>query len=256
MIRKLWVLFSLLAAAIGSANAQASNGIILNQQYVDMCSTPHTYLIATLPTSTAGTYDHLHIVATLGTNWSSTGNSTLDATFGNRGGFSYLYTVKGPSVYGSYTKLSAYQQSDGSVNLYLYMAGCTADTYTVLENQQETVYSSPVDTLDATPPGTLVFDTSNPLYPAANTTDFAGDFYTNGSVGVGTASPTSPLTVAKDNSNIFPNQFMIQGSTNGKQQLLLGYNTTSDFASIQSVKQGTALEPLLLNPLGVLLVSD
>ena len=260
MILKRWFL-PLLTLCVANAHAQAVNGVILNQQYLDVCSGPHAYLIATLPASNAGTYDHLHLVATFGSNWDSTGNSTINATFANRQSFSYAYTAMGSSPTGNGSHITAYQQNDGtadpnnpytggSINLYFMINGCTTASYTVLENLQENVYGSPVDSLGATPAGNLVFDTTLPAYAPANYTDFAGDFSTNGSLGVGTVSPISPLTVTKDSSIQLPSQLTIQGATNGSQQLVLGYNTTSDFAAIQSIKQGTAEEPLLLNPFG------
>jgi len=87
----------------------------------------------------------------------------------------------------------------------------------------------------------------NPPWPAEQITERMR-ITSAGNVGIGTTSPANPLTIARDNSSAVPSQFMIQGLTNGNQQLVIGYNTTSDFAAIQSIKEGTAAEPLLLNP--------
>ncbi len=45
-------------------------------------------------------------------------------------------------------------------------------------------------------------------------------------------------------------QLLIQGAAHNNQQLEIGYNTTTDVASIQSINQGTGDEPLLLNEAG------
>jgi len=115
VILKRWFL-PLLTLCVANAHAQAVNGVILNQQYLDVCSGPHAYLIATLPASNAGTYDHLHLVATFGSNWDSTGNSTINATFANRQSFSYAYTAMGSSPTGNGSHITAYQQNDGTAD--------------------------------------------------------------------------------------------------------------------------------------------
>src|SRR5665213_2503055 len=138
-----------------------TNGLVLNQSYVFGPDGGHTLKIATLIRSNAGTYDHLHIIATLNFSDYSSSNSSIDAVFGNRGGFTYSYTLRGASS-NSLAKLVAYQNTYSSVDIYLiFGSNYVVGGYTVLENEQDTVYASPVDTLAATPPGTLEFDSSS-----------------------------------------------------------------------------------------------
>ena len=53
-----------------------------------------------------------------------------------------------------------------------------------------------------------------------------------------------------DQAGSTPAHFIAEGNSNTNQQLLIGYNTTSDFGSIQAIKQGTSAEPLQIQPLG------
>lgn len=77
-----------------------------------------------------------------------------------------------------------------------------------------------------------------------------------GNVGIGTVSPSQKLHVVgntviqKDDASAEPQQLLIQGNSNTNQQIVIGYNTTSDYGSIQAVKQGTANEPLVLQLAG------
>lgn len=74
----------------------------------------------------------------------------------------------------------------------------------------------------------------------------------SGNVGIGTATPASKLTVGADNNSgfNFGNQILIQGATTPNQQLLLGYNTTDDYGTIQANKAGIGTRPLALQPFG------
>ncbi len=78
----------------------------------------------------------------------------------------------------------------------------------------------------------------------------------NGNVGIGTTAPSANLHVSgleivqKDDASVVPYQLMIRGNSNNTQQLLLGYNTTSDYGSVQAVLNGTAYKSLALNPSG------
>lgn len=69
------------------------------------------------------------------------------------------------------------------------------------------------------------------------------------SIGVG-VTPTNPVHVQKDDATSSPQQITLQGTTNPAKQLLIGYNTTSNFGSIQAQITGTSQSPLYLNPLG------
>lgn len=54
----------------------------------------------------------------------------------------------------------------------------------------------------------------------------------------------------QDETSATPGQLLIRGDSNTNQQLIIGYNTTSDFAGIQAVKQAGNFEELRLNPAG------
>ncbi len=91
-----------------------------------------------------------------------------------------------------------------------------------------------------------------PLNATASTEmmTFAG----NGNVGIGTSAPGSKLHVVgsatnlqADNASSDPFQLQITGLTNPNQQVLIGYNTTSDYGGIQAIKQTVASMPLVLN---------
>lgn len=61
---------------------------------------------------------------------------------------------------------------------------------------------------------------------------------------------TPAITFIGDDTTAAPKQVVIKGLSNGNQQVLIGYNTSSDYGSIQAIKQGTAVEPLSLQPSG------
>lgn len=166
-----------------------TGGLVLNQTFDFGPGGPHAYKIATLPADSANTRDHLHLVATANYGWGSASNVFIDLTFGNRAGFRYSYTLRGSSS-PTQAKVAAYQNSDGTVDIYLMLAdGYTTGGYTILEALQETIYSTPVDSQTATPPGTLVFDSSSPSYPPSTYVSFEGN------TGLGTTSPGAKLEV-------------------------------------------------------------
>jgi hypothetical protein len=140
------------------------------------------YQIATLAASTLGTYDHLHLLVTVNGNWGSLGNTYIDATFANRNGFAYQYTVRGSAATSS-ARLVAYSNSDGSVGIYVNFAASVYATggFTVLENVQDAVYTNPTN-VGSTPPGTLVFDSSSSTYAPATYSDFYGNFSVAGNL--------------------------------------------------------------------------
>ena len=72
-----------------------------------------------------------------------------------------------------------------------------------------------------------------------------------GNVGIGTTSPGQKLTVVADSaSGADARQILVRGATDANRQLLLGYQTTGDYGSIQSVHQNVAVTPLVLQPGG------
>lgn len=174
------------------SNPSVISGLMLNNSYLfGAPSVANNYKIATLPASTTGTLDHLHLVVTVNPNWQSTSNSYIDAVFANRGSFAYQYTLRGAQISSSST-LKAFSNSDGSVDIYLSFGANAFSTsgYTVLENEGETVYVSPVD-VGATPTGTLVFDSSSSSYPPATYVDYAGNFSVRGNLKLALGSGAS-----------------------------------------------------------------
>jgi len=173
---------------IASTAALTSQSYIVNPQATG--AGPHCFKIATLYASNAGGDDHLHLAVNLNYNWYANANASIDALFGNRGGFTYQYSQRGAAI-GPQAKLAAYQNSDTSVDLYLVFNGQYATaSYTVLERTEDTVYASPMDLGSATPPGTLIFDASSASYPPSTFTPNGGN------VGIGTTTPGAKLEVS------------------------------------------------------------
>jgi hypothetical protein len=73
----------------------------------------------------------------------------------------------------------------------------------------------------------------------------------NGNVGIGTSSPTAPLSVQASASS-YTTSFLNVGdpSLSTGKQLYFGYHNTDNNAYIQSVHWGTVFTPLVLNPNG------
>jgi len=180
-------------------------------------SAPHCFKIATLHSSNDSGYDQLHIVANLNSGWGSASNASIDALFGNRGGFTYSYTGRGIAVSPA-AKLVAYSNADSSVDIYLmFQNGFETGSYTVLETTEDIVYASPADLGGVTPSGTLVFDSSSPNYPPAIFSAF------NGNVGIGSTAPqakfhvfdTFGVSAAQATSTAFGNANLVVQSSYG-----------------------------------------
>ncbi len=177
---------------ITSSGTVIANGLVLNNilPYDNADPVAHNYKIATLPASSVSTADHIHLLVTVNFGWGSTSNAYIDATFANRNGFAYQYTLRGSPIY-SNAKLTAYRNSDGTVDIYIGYGvnSYSLAGYTVAENMQETVYPSPVD-VGAAPSGTLVFDSSSSAYPPATFSDNQGNLSVAGNMTLKGASIT------------------------------------------------------------------
>ncbi|MHB2027182.1 MAG: beta strand repeat-containing protein, partial [Elusimicrobiota bacterium] len=171
-----------------SANVdQLLNGQKLNWNIVKSNDAAvNDYLLAKLPISTSGTYDHLVIDAVVG-GWGSNNKGAIHAVFGNRNQFTYTWTLE--NTVPTCGALRVYNNS-GEADVYLYFPAstyCTASVSIKLP-LDETVTGTPND-VGATPAGTLEFDSSSGSYPP-DISAIAG-----GNVGIGTTSPTSLLYV-------------------------------------------------------------
>jgi hypothetical protein len=93
----------------------------------------------------------------------------------------------------------------------------------------------------------LGIGTSSPAYKLDVTG--SGRVTTSFSVG-GAPTGYGVLQVVSDDTNAAPRQLSIRGTTNGNKNLFLGFNTTSDFAAIQAIIDGTGYVPLVLQPSG------
>lgn len=79
---------------------------------------------------------------------------------------------------------------------------------------------------------------------------------TNKRLGVGTNTPagnfhsksnTFPCIIECDTATTAPTSILIRGATDNNRFLILGYNTTSEYGSIQANNLGTGVKPLVLN---------
>ncbi len=71
-----------------------------------------------------------------------------------------------------------------------------------------------------------------------------------GNIGIGTSTPTSKLSLVSDGTYNGTAQVAIFGATSAAKQMLIGFDTTSDFGFIQPVIQGSAYKNLILGPSG------
>lgn len=115
--------------------------------------------IATLPTSSAGTYDHVLIQAVLDDDWGSTNKSIVTLLLANRNSYTYRYYLQG--TVRSNARIVTYTEADGSISVYLR---ASASTYTSFSynithgiHANTIIYKNPSSTTTA-PTGTLSFD--------------------------------------------------------------------------------------------------
>jgi hypothetical protein len=183
--------------------------------------------------------------------YNTTGHGSNTVTLGN----SNITTtvLQGNIGIGTSSPIAMLDISQADTNLGALFSGTTKgirigfDSGTsYLEGVDNTGFSSfqPLDVVGST----LTFST-----PGRNARMFIDS---SGKVGIGTISPSQKLEVdgesviRRDDNGTTPTALLIQGAGNANQQMLVGYNTTSDYGSIQAVRQGTAYEPIILNASG------
>jgi len=180
------------------------------------------YLLATLPITSAGTYDHLQIEGIHG-GWGSTDFAKSTFTFANRNAFSWKHYMAISGGTANF-KLRAYSQVDGSVQIWA--SGAAAQflkfAYNISSAQNISTVKEPLATTTA-PSGTVVFDSSDTTtYPPVETRYGGFSVY-------GTATGTVPIIVRG-----------ASGQTNDMQQWLTWDGTTAtSVASISSTGAGT-----------------
>jgi hypothetical protein len=117
--------------------------------------------IATLPISTAGTYDHIIVDALLDDSWGSNQKVHARVLLGNRNGFTYRYYLNGTVRTNS--RITVYTEADGSESVYMQLAASTysAFSYNITHGIAGVIiYKNPTSTTTA-PTGTLAFDSGN-----------------------------------------------------------------------------------------------
>ncbi|MGZ3809642.1 MAG: tail fiber domain-containing protein, partial [Bacteriovorax sp.] len=73
---------------------------------------------------------------------------------------------------------------------------------------------------------------------------------TSGSVGIGTTTPSAKLNVISDNLYNDGSGFVVASSTSNANTVYVSTSSSGNYGAIQSWKNGTGVEPLLLNALG------
>ena len=146
------------------------------------------YKLATLPPGGGGsTFDHLTINGVLGA-WTNGNQTPFEITFSNRGAFNYKYVSYG-SVRSDVRIIGISTNSSVEIWAQHQASVFTKLVYTIANSIQSIVVSNPTSTTTA-PTGTTVFDSSTvtPRF-IINESD---------NLGIGTASPTSKLSVVGD----------------------------------------------------------
>ena len=119
----------------------------------------HYALLATLPATGNGTFDHVTIEGELG-SW--TDSTSFRVKFNRRDNFDYDYTLFDHNPYFYAAGIVAYQASNGTVTVHAKLNASTYGklTYTITSAFQATVVDKPSLTT-STPAGTLIFDTND-----------------------------------------------------------------------------------------------
>jgi hypothetical protein len=127
------------------------------------------YLLATLPTTSAGTFDHIKIDAVHG-GWGAPQFATSTFIFGNRDTFTWKHYLSGTTGTAN-LKVRAYSQVDGSVQIWVsgQATSFVKFAYNISSAQNITTVTNPTGTTTV-PSGTVVFDSSNTTtYPPVET---------------------------------------------------------------------------------------
>ena len=237
-------LMSVLLAAMAGVAAPAQSPTNVSTATVSQSimtsadSQTHSYKILTLP---AGPYNtsRVHLMVTLDWAANTGNNSYIDIVLANGPIFTYTWTVSGYYLSAlpgqAPVDLIARQNSDSSVDVYISVQSTNAaNTYSVIENSQATVYSSPTDT-QGTMPGTLVFDAAQAYaYPPTLFLAYpqAGVAGASGFVGIGTAATQNMLSV---NSGINVDQGDLDQGNNYSGSSGLNYGITFGDASGEGI---------------------
>ncbi len=160
-------------------------------------NTARYYLIAKLPTSTGGTGEGVMVEVT-GKSNEVQGKGKMIVALGQRNGFWYVKHYEGgnPRAY-----VQAYNQADGSSNVYVYIPstipyGSAEVLYYQFgwQNPGAVLYDNPAYS-SSVPAGTLIFDSSNEVTYPVNDTLYTGTITTAGNVGIANTNPTQTLDV-------------------------------------------------------------
>jgi hypothetical protein len=92
---------------------------------------------------------------------------------------------------------------------------------------------------------------------SAGDVDIANNLVVNGTIGVGTSGPIAPLHVQADKAwttgsslTVAETQLILSGATDSNKRLEIGFDSTNNYAIIQSHWRGDSFRDLLLNPQG------
>lgn len=131
-------------------------GPVFNLNWLNNGGARQSYKIATLPVSSAGTYDHIVISGVVDSGWSGSTKARIELLVSNRGGLAVKYLL-GPQT-GYPAHIDFYTEADGSASIWVVLDAMSYATVSL--NIEEafgvTVYPTPGN---GTPTGTIVTGT-------------------------------------------------------------------------------------------------
>lgn len=136
--------------------SDALGGPVLNYSWINSTGATYSYKIATLPVSSASSYDALHILGVVDSGGSANTRSPIEVIAGNRGGLAVRY-LRGPAT--SYpSHIDIYTEADGSASVWVVQdTSASSIGINILEAYGSvSTYPNPSN---ATPTGTLAFST-------------------------------------------------------------------------------------------------